>query len=51
MTGLDIDSDVIIEIFCIITDGNLNVLESQGWGAVVHQSMETMAAMVCELPR
>jgi oligoribonuclease (3'-5' exoribonuclease) len=46
MTGLDPDSDMLIEIFCIITDGNLNVLDEEGWGVVVHQSKETMDKMV-----
>ncbi|KAM3078672.1 Phosphatidylinositol 3,4,5-trisphosphate-dependent Rac exchanger 2 protein [Clarireedia jacksonii] len=45
MTGLDIDNDVIIEVYCIITNGNLEVLDSEGWGAVIHQSKETMDKM------
>jgi oligoribonuclease (3'-5' exoribonuclease) len=47
MTGLDVDNDVIIEIFCIITNGNLEVLDKEGWGAVIHQSKERMDQMVC----
>jgi len=46
MTGLDVDNDVIIEIFCIITNGNLDVLDEEGWGAVIQQSKETMDKMV-----
>jgi oligoribonuclease len=46
MTGLDVDNDVIIEIFCIITDGDLVVLDEDGWGAVVYQTKETMDKMV-----
>jgi len=46
MTGLNLETDVIIEIFCIITDGNLKVLDPEGWGVVVHQSKETMDKMV-----
>jgi oligoribonuclease len=46
MTGLDVDNDVIIEIFCIITNGNLDVMDEKGWGAVIHQSKETMDRMV-----
>lgn len=46
MTGLDLDNDVIIEIFCVITNGNLDVLDEEGWGAVIHQSKETMDKMV-----
>ena len=46
MTGLDVDNDVIIEIFCLITDGDLNLLDEEGWGAVIHQEKETMDKMV-----
>lgn len=45
MTGLDVDSDVIIEIFCIITDGDLEILDEEGWGVVIHQTKETMDKM------
>jgi oligoribonuclease len=45
MTGLDPDNDVIIEIFCIITDGNLDMLEEHGWGATIHQTKERMDMM------
>lgn len=46
MTGLDVDNDVIIEIFCIITNGSLEPLEEAGWGTVIHQSKERMDQMV-----
>lgn len=46
MTGLDCDDDQIIEIFCVITNGNLEVLDKEGWGVVPHVSKETMAKMV-----
>ena len=46
MTGLDVDNDVIIEIFCIITNGDLEVLDEEGWGVVIHQTKETMDKMV-----
>jgi oligoribonuclease len=46
MTGLDVDNDVIIEIFCIITDGDLVVLDEDGWGVVVCQTKEKMDKMV-----
>ena len=42
MTGLDADKDEIIEIFCMITNGNLDMLDEEGWGTVVHQSKERM---------
>ncbi|TPX17487.1 uncharacterized protein E0L32_003130 [Thyridium curvatum] len=45
MTGLDPDKEEIIEIFCLITDGQLNLLDEAGWGAVVHQPAERMAQM------
>jgi len=45
MTGLDCDNDQIIEIFCIITNGNLDILDKEGWGVVPHQSKETMDKM------
>ncbi|KAJ1647740.1 rna exonuclease [Coemansia erecta] len=44
MTGLDYAHDKIIEIACIITDGELNVLE-KGREIVIHQSKATMEAM------
>lgn len=46
MTGLDVDNDVIIEIFCLITNGNLELLDEDGWGAVIHQEKEKMDKMV-----
>ncbi|KAI1193564.1 ribonuclease H-like domain-containing protein [Nemania serpens] len=45
MTGLNPDSEEIIEIFCIITTGTLEVIDEQGWGTVVHQSKERMDMM------
>jgi len=45
MTGLNLDTDVIIEIFCIITNGNLEVLDERGWGATIHQPLEVMEKM------
>lgn len=45
MTGLDLDTDVIIEIFCIITNGNLDILDENGWGATIHQTKERMDLM------
>lgn len=45
MTGLDPDREEIIEIFCIITTGTLEVVDKQGWGTVVHQTKERMDMM------
>ncbi|KAJ2448788.1 hypothetical protein EV183_005251 [Coemansia sp. RSA 2336] len=44
MTGLDPFHDTIIEIACVVTDGNLNVLE-QGESIVIHQPAAVMDAM------
>jgi len=45
MTGLDPDSDAVIEIFCLITDDQLNLVDETGWGTVVHQPKERMDLM------
>ncbi|KAJ1794700.1 rna exonuclease [Coemansia sp. RSA 2399] len=44
MTGLDYDRDSIIEIACVITDGDLNILET-GQDIVIRQTKEVMDAM------
>ena len=44
MTGLDPDTDVIIEIATVVTDKDLNIL-AEGPVMAVHQSDETLAAM------
>ncbi len=44
MTGLNPDSDLIIEIATIVTDQNLNIL-AQGPVLAVHQSDAVLAAM------
>lgn len=46
MTGLDLENDVIIEVFCLITNGDLELVDEDGWGVVVHQSKERMDQMV-----
>jgi oligoribonuclease len=45
MTGLNIDSDVVIEIACFVTDYDLRLLEPIGYHAIVHQSKEVMDRM------
>ncbi|EPQ61613.1 Bgt-933 [Blumeria graminis f. sp. tritici] len=45
MTGLDAKRDVILEIFCIITNGQLEVLDEEGWGAVIQQPKKTLDNM------
>ncbi|QLF92834.1 oligoribonuclease [Pseudomonas sp. ABC1] len=44
MTGLDPDTDVIIEMATIVTDSDLNVL-AEGPVIAIHQSDETLAGM------
>ena len=44
MTGLDPDTDGIIEIATIVTDGSLGVL-AEGPEIAIHQSAEVLAAM------
>ncbi|PIA15648.1 REX2, RNA exonuclease 2 [Coemansia reversa NRRL 1564] len=44
MTGLDYQHDTIIEIACIITDGELNILET-GDDIVIHHPRNVMDAM------
>lgn len=45
MTGLDPDKEEIIEIFCLITTGTLEVVHEDGWGTVVHQTKDRMDMM------
>ena len=45
MTGLDPDTEEIIEIFCLITNGELDLLDDAGWGVVVHQTKARMDLM------
>jgi len=44
MTGLDPNSDLIIEIATIVTDKNLNIID-EGPAIVIHQSDEAMDGM------
>ncbi|ROW11244.1 hypothetical protein VMCG_01517 [Cytospora schulzeri] len=45
MTGLDPDNEEIIEIFCLITNANLELIDPEGWGTVVHQPKERLDQM------
>ncbi|KAM0330086.1 hypothetical protein ACHAQA_004257 [Verticillium albo-atrum] len=45
MTGLDPDTEEILEIHCIITTGNLEPLDGPGWGVVVHQPASRLEQM------
>lgn len=48
MTGLDPDRDLIIEIFCLITDSALELLDPTGYGVVIHQTKETLDSLMDE---
>jgi oligoribonuclease len=45
MTGLFPETDQILEIACIITDGNLNILE-EGQSLVIHQPESVLEGMI-----
>ncbi|CEP64936.1 Rex2p LALA0_S15e00738g [Lachancea lanzarotensis] len=45
MTGLDHTKDKIIEICCIITDGDLNVVDKDGYESVVHCEKSVLDGM------
>ncbi|KAL8957555.1 MAG: hypothetical protein Q9183_006025 [Haloplaca sp. 2 TL-2023] len=45
MTGLDVDKDEIISLCCFITDAHLNLLDDQGWEAVIHLDKARLDAM------
>lgn len=44
MTGLNVETDVILEISSVITDGDLNVI-AQGPSFIIHQPEEKLAGM------
>ena len=45
MTGLDPDYDTILSISCFVTDAQLNILDHQGWDAVIHHDKAILAKM------
>lgn len=45
MTGLDPSTDQILQICCFITDSQLNVLEPDGFEAVIHHPKSTLDVM------
>lgn len=45
MTGLDPRTDKIMEICCFVTDGNLTLLEPNGYESVIHCSQEKLDNM------
>jgi len=45
MTGLELGSDVLIEIAVLVTDSELQVVDDDGLDIVIHASDDTLAAM------
>ncbi|KAG7195112.1 uncharacterized protein KQ657_003633 [Scheffersomyces spartinae] len=45
MTGLDVNNDHIIEICCIITDGDLNVVDENAYESTVYYLKDRLAQM------
>jgi oligoribonuclease len=45
MTGLDTSTDSILQIFCFITDYKLDLLDSEGWGTIIHHPKPVLDAM------
>jgi oligoribonuclease len=45
MTGLDTDNDTIMSLACFVTDADLNLLDEDGYEAVIHHSQEQLDAM------
>lgn len=45
MTGLDPEKEEILEIYCLITTGNLQLIDEEGWGVVVHHPKSRLDQM------
>ena len=45
MTGLDRENDTIMSISCFITDADLNILDQNGFDAVIHHDKPTLDEM------
>lgn len=45
MTGLNASTDHIVQLCCFITDADLNLLEPNGYEAIVHKPRDVMDAM------
>lgn len=45
MTGLDVFNDHIIEVCCLLTDKDLNIIENKGFEATIHYPKEVMDNM------
>ena len=45
MTGLDVEHDTIMSISCFITSAQLELLDDQGWDAIIHHDKATLDQM------
>lgn len=45
MTGLDTEKESIMSLACFITDYELNLVDEQGYEAIIHHTQEQMDAM------
>ncbi|KAI9808868.1 MAG: hypothetical protein M1826_004035 [Phylliscum demangeonii] len=45
MTGLDPDTNSILSISCFVTDYQLEILDDDGWEAIIHHPPSTLEAM------
>ena len=45
MTGLDPDNETIMSFACFVTDHDLNVVDEQGYEAIIHHSQEDLDRM------
>ncbi|CAF9942345.1 MAG: hypothetical protein HETSPECPRED_005946 [Heterodermia speciosa] len=45
MTGLDVERDTIMSISCFLTSPHLELLDDQGWDAIIHHDKSTLDQM------
>lgn len=45
MTGLDVERDTIMSISCFVTSAQLELLDDQGWDAIIHHDKSTLDQM------
>ena len=45
MTGLDPDEEIILEIYCILTTGSLELIDEEGYHAIIHCPAERLNQM------
>ena len=45
MTGLDPDKEVILEIYCILTTGGLDIIDEEGFHAIIHYPQSRLDQM------